>query len=147
MKKQDLIVEVNKRNLQDQFIFRDSVPKSEVFKYILASDMGASVLKKADTFKTIYSNKTFDYMSCKKPVLLLIDGVSRELIEEAKCGVYLEPENTLEIAQGIKEILKYDPSQLDEMGEKGYKYAKKHFDREVLAKKYLEVLKKAFISK
>ncbi|NEV92724.1 glycosyltransferase family 4 protein [Psychroflexus sp. YR1-1] len=146
MKKQDLIVEVKKRNLQDQFIFRDSVPKSEVFKYILASDMGASVLKKVDTFKTIYSNKTFDYMSCKKPVLLLIDGVSRELVQEAKCGVYLEPENTLVIAKGIKEILKYDKSQLDQMGENGYQYAKKHFDRQVLAKRYLDVLKNALIS-
>ncbi|MBZ9629086.1 glycosyltransferase family 4 protein [Psychroflexus sp. CAK1W] len=145
MKKHELMNEVNKRDLQDQFIFRDSVPKSEVFKYILSSDMGASVLKKVDTFKTIYSNKTFDYMSCKKPVLLLIDGVSRDLVDEARCGVYLEPENTLEIAQGIKEILKYDPSQLKQMGKNGFDHAKKHFDRVVLAIGYIKVLKKALM--
>src|SRR6185312_12602545 len=33
--------------------FIDAVPKKEVFKYILASEMGASVLKKVDTFKTV----------------------------------------------------------------------------------------------
>ena len=64
-------------------IFRDPVPKSEVFKYILASDVCTSVLKNNETFKTIYSNKTFDYSVCKKPILLLIDGISRELVESA----------------------------------------------------------------
>lgn len=140
MKKKELIKEVQKRGLNNQFIFRESVPKSEVFKYILASDMGASILKKVDTFKTIYSNKTFDYMSCKRPVLLLIDGVSRELVEKAECGVYLEPENTEEIANGIREILEYNKSQLDQMGINGYHFAKKHFNREILAKEYLSEL-------
>src|SRR5690606_40379851 len=38
--------------------FLDPVPKKDVFKYILASEMGASVLKKVDTFKTVYSNRS-----------------------------------------------------------------------------------------
>ncbi|NDC40781.1 MAG: glycosyltransferase WbuB, partial [Chitinophagia bacterium] len=77
--------------------FLDSVPKAEVFRYILASEMGASVLKRVDTFKTVYSNKTFDYMSCKKPILMAIDGVSRELLEDAGAGTYVEPENIAEL--------------------------------------------------
>jgi glycosyltransferase involved in cell wall biosynthesis len=77
MKRNELMAEALKRKLKNvEFI--EPVPKSDVFKYILASDMGTSVLIKNDTFKTIYSNKTFDYMSCKKPILLAIDGVSRK---------------------------------------------------------------------
>ena len=34
------------------------------------ADIGTSILKKVDTFKTIYSNKTFDYMASKKPILM-----------------------------------------------------------------------------
>ena len=34
-------------------------------------------------------------MSCKKPILMLIDGVSRKLVEDANCGLYIEPENIL----------------------------------------------------
>jgi glycosyltransferase involved in cell wall biosynthesis len=139
MQKQMLIAEKEKRQL-DNVIFRDPVAKAEVFKYILASDMGASVLKKVDTFKTIYSNKTFDYMSCKKPTLLAIDGVSRELIEEANCGIYVEPENPSAIAAGIRSVLN-DPNKLIEMGENGYDHALQNFDRTVLASRYLDHMK------
>jgi len=116
--------------------FLDSVPKADVFRYILASEMGASVLKRVDTFKTVYSNKTFDYMSCKKPILMAIDGVSRELLEDAGAGSYVEPENTAEYNRVIREYLA-DPQRLEREGESGYRFAKENFDREVLAKKYL----------
>ena len=134
MKKQELQDEVQLRGLKN-VIFRDAVPKAEVFKYILASDMGASVLKKVDTFKTIYSNKTFDYMSCKRTVFLAIDGVSRELVENANCGIYVEPENSDDIETKLRGLLN-DTNKLEEMGSNGYLYAKKHFDRSILAKQY-----------
>ncbi len=121
--------------------FLDPVPKAEVFRYILASDMGASILKRVDTFKTVYSNKTFDYFSCKKPVLMAIDGVSRELVEAAQAGSYVEPENTAEYSSIIRQYLA-DPERLTREGDSGYRYAQEHFDREVLARKYLDYILK-----
>jgi len=120
-------------------LFLDPVPKKEVFKYILASDMGASVLKKVDAFKTVYSNKTFDYMSCKKPILMAIDGVSRELVEDAGAGSYVEPENVNEYNRIIREYLD-NPERLIKEGESGYLYARNNFDREVLALRYLNYI-------
>jgi len=115
--------------------FLDSVPKAEVFRYILASEMGASVLKRVDTFKTVYSNKTFDYMSCKRPILMAIDGVSRELVAAAGAGVYVEPENTAEYNRIIRQYIA-DPARIAQEGESGYQYARRNFDREVLAHRY-----------
>ena len=97
--------------------------------------------KKEDTFKTVYSNKTFDYFSCKKPVLMAIDGVSRELVETAKAGVYVEPENTQEFNTIIRQYLN-NPNRLKEEGENGYRFAKTNFDRQVLGKKYINELQK-----
>lgn len=145
MQKEMLKEEVKKRNLKN-VIFVDPVPKEEVFKYIMASDMGASVLKKADTFKTIYSNKTFDYMSCKIPILLAIDGVSRELVETANCGIYVEPENTDKILVGVRKALA-KKNELSKMGENGYLYAKQNFDRKYLAKLYVEEIEKRILQK
>jgi len=135
MRKEALMEEVKKRNLSN-VIFRNPVPKEEVFKYILASDVGTSALKKVDTFKTIYSNKTFDYMSCKRPILLAIDGVSRQLVNDAACGVYVEPENIDDIVRGCKELAYKTAAEINQMGESGYAYAKAYFDRDQLAKEY-----------
>jgi len=138
MQKKMLMDEAVKRGLKN-VKFINSVPKKEVFTYIIASDLGTSVLKRVDTFKTIYSNKTFDYMACKKPILLVIDGVSRELVETANCGLFAEPERPKDIAEKIRYYLA-NPELLKEQGENGYTYAKAHFDRTVLAERYLEHL-------
>jgi glycosyltransferase involved in cell wall biosynthesis len=140
MEKAMLIDETNKRALKN-VRFVNSVPKKEVFKYILASDMGSSILKKVDTFKTVYSNKTFDYMSCKKPILMLIDGVSRELVETADCGIYVEPENTTAFKSAI--LLYFNNKNLlKQQGESGYTYAHQYFNRHILASQYLEHIRK-----
>jgi len=140
MHKKMLEEEVKKRNLNN-VIFRKPVSKKEVFKYIYISDMGISALKNVETFKTIYSNKTFDYMSCKKPILMLIGGVSKQLLEDSKSGMYVEPENTEALVKSIKKLLTMDEETLEEMGENGFQYAKKHFDRKKLAKLYIEKAK------
>jgi glycosyltransferase involved in cell wall biosynthesis len=75
-------------------------------------------------------------MSCKRPILLAIDGVSRKLVNEAKCGVYVEPENSDAIANGAKELANKSAAEIQQMGEDGYAFAKAHFDRDKLAKEY-----------
>jgi glycosyltransferase involved in cell wall biosynthesis len=139
MEKEMLQEKAQKKGLNN-VRFVDPVPKADVFKYILASDFGTSVLKKVDTFKTIYSNKTFDYMACQKPVLMVIDGVSRELVEAAACGVYIEPENPQDFADKIKYYLEQPPMLRAQQGLSGYRYAKSHFDRDALAQQYIKAL-------
>jgi glycosyltransferase involved in cell wall biosynthesis len=80
-------------------------------------------------------------MSCKKPILLAIDGVSKDLVNDAECGVYVEPENPEAIAKGIQHFLSLSNSQRQHMGGKGYHYAKQHFDRKILAIKYIKHIK------
>ena len=138
MEKSNLKNRISEKQLSNVLLL-DPVPKQEIFKFILASDMGVSVLKKADIFKTIYSNKTFDYMACKKPVLMVIDGISRDLIEEADCGIYAEPENVQDIVQKINEYR--DQADLIEQGENGYNFVKQNFDRRILSDLYLERIK------
>ena len=140
MQKPMLEEEVKKRGLTN-VKFVPPVPKTEVFKYILASEFGTSVLKKVDTFKTIYSNKTFDYMACKRPILMVIDGVSRKLVEDAACGVYVEPENPKDFADKIRQYLEKSDDEIQRQGLSGYHFAKKQFDRDILANKYLNYLK------
>lgn len=138
MQKKMLIEEKEKRQLSN-VIFLDPVSKKEVFKYIKSCDMGASILKKNDTFKTVYSNKTFDYMSCSKPIFMLIDGVSRELVEEADAGIYSPPEEPEVFEKHIREYLN-DPQKVIQQGQNGYAFVRKNFDRSTFAKQYVQFI-------
>ena len=140
MKKNELI-ESSKNMELVNVVFKDAMPKVEALKFVAASDVGISVLKKVDAFKTIYSNKTFDYMSCKKPILLAIDGVSRELVEKAQCGIYVEPENINSMTKGVDYLANLNTIDLAKMGNNGYDYAKVNFDRKKLALKYIDEIK------
>jgi len=137
----DSLIELRDKKYLDNVRFIDPVPKAEVFKYILASELGASVLKKVDTFKTVYSNKTFDYMSCKTPILMAIDGVSRKLVELADAGSYVEPENIHEFNRIIRKYIA-NPELLKSQGMNGYNYAKANFDRKLLAERYIDSIQK-----
>ena len=120
--------------------FIDSVPKSEVVDYINASDVCMAILKKTDTFKTVYPNKVFDYMSCKKPVLVTIDGITRELIEKANCGIYCEPENESAFINGVSYLLEKSENELERMGEEGFLHVQANFDRQKLAQRYVDII-------
>ena len=71
---------------------------------------------------------------------MAIDGVSRQLVEDAQCGVYVEPENADDYNIKIRNYLN-NFERLREEGTNGYNYARAHFDRDILAKKYIEEIK------
>jgi glycosyltransferase involved in cell wall biosynthesis len=138
MRKQPLKILASQMQLKN-VVFLDPVNKEKVYEYIIAADAGCSVLKKADTFKTIYSNKTFDYMGCKKPILMAIDGISKKLVEESKAGLFVEPENPADFSDKIRWMMA-NPDLCREMGENGFDYAKANMHRTALAGKYLKRL-------
>ncbi len=140
MEKPVLVEDARRRGL-DNVVFVDSVPKEQVCDYINASDVCTAVLMKNDTFKTVYPNKVFDYMSCKRPIVIAIDGVARQLVEDARAGLYAEPENPGAFIDALLR-LKNDPQVMQRMGEDGYGYASQHYSREGMACKYLALLER-----
>ncbi len=139
MEKQRLMVEVQHRKLEN-VRFMDPVSKENVYQFIAGADFGMSILKKAEAFKTVYSNKTFDYMACRTPVLMLIDGISRRLVEEARCGFYAEPENTYMLVQTLQHMNDLSREEIGQMGKSGYDFVSKYFNRDILSDRYLEKL-------
>ena len=139
MEKPKLIAKAKEYALKNlQFI--EAQPKPRIVDFVNAADVCTAVLRKTDMFKTVYPNKVFDYMACAKPVIIAIDGVARELIEGAKAGVYVEPENVEEFKEAVLKL--YDkPNLCTEYGQNGYEYVKEYFARERLAEKYETILR------
>ncbi|MBN2378077.1 MAG: glycosyltransferase family 4 protein [Sedimentisphaerales bacterium] len=138
MEKKQLMEQAKKLNLQN-VTFVDPVPKSQIGDYINASDLCTAVLKKCDTFKTVYPNKVFDYMAAEKTTIIGIDGVARKLVEDAHAGVFVEPENPRQFAQAVID-LKNNPEKRMAFEKIGREFVTQHFSRKVLSEKYLTVI-------
>lgn len=123
----------------DNVIFTGFRPRREVVDICAAADVCCAVLKKIDTFKTVYPNKVFDYMASARPTVVAIDGVARKLVEDAQCGFFVEPENSEQLAQTLKK-LQADPQLRKRMGESGLRYVREHFDRKKIAAQYVDII-------
>jgi len=127
-----------KENNLSNIQFLNPIPKSQIPDFINAADLCTAILK--PVFTTTYPNKVFDYMACAKPIVLPIDGACRELvIDEAKAGLFVKPNDTQDFKNKILYFYNH-PTKAKEMGQNGYEFVKKNFDRRKLADKYLEVI-------
>jgi colanic acid biosynthesis glycosyl transferase WcaI len=71
--------------------FIDQQPRERIPAYIRASDVCLVLLKKAEVFKTVIPTKMLEFMSCARPVILGVDGQARNILEEARGGLVIEP--------------------------------------------------------
>ncbi len=111
------------------------MPKEEVKKYISISDVGLVNLKKSDTFKNVIPSKIFELVGMHKPILLGVEGESKEIIESYNVGLAFEPENIDDFIDKIQQLYKGDFDYIT-----GFENLIKDFNREHLADKMFEFI-------
>ncbi|MDO8753112.1 MAG: glycosyltransferase family 4 protein, partial [Anaerolineales bacterium] len=116
-------------------------PKKEMPLVLAASDVCLAILQDIPMFRTTYPNKVFDTMAAGRATVLVIDGVSRDLIESSNGGVYVRPNDDELLAKTILELSK-DPQRVKQMGFRAREYLVKHLDRRDKLNETLELLTK-----
>lgn len=119
--------------------FMDPLPKKDMPSLIQSADVCIAILKPIEWYKTTYPNKVFDYMAAAKPIILAIDGVIREVVETAGCGVFSEPGDATALAKHIRNFYQ-NPGRNQKMGKKGQIYLNAHFERQKIAKKFADMI-------
>jgi glycosyltransferase involved in cell wall biosynthesis len=119
-------------------LFLPSVPKSQMAEVIAGADACLAILKPLELYKTTYPNKVFDYMAAGKPVLLAIDGVIRQVVEDAQAGLFVQPGDVASLAQAVRWVSQH-PSEASKLGENGKTYVSTHFNRLRLAEKFEQI--------
>ena len=114
-------------------------PKAMMPAIWSVSDVSLVLLRKLDLFKTVIPSKIFESMAMKRPIILGVEGESREIIEEGSAGLCIEPENAGELAAALLRLAG-DPQEYARMQESGYRFVCEQFDRTVSARRYLGVL-------
>jgi len=119
--------------------FLPSVPKTGMAGALAAADACLAILKPLEEYKWTYPNKVFDYMAAGRPVALAIDGVIREVVEAADCGLFAAPGNPSALAEAIRQLAR-DRQHSRVMGLRGRAYLEAHFNRETMAANLLKML-------
>ncbi len=119
--------------------FLPPVPKSGMPAALAGADACIAILKPLEEYKTTYPNKVFDYMAAGRPVALAIDGVIREVVEAAGCGLFARPGDPAALAEAIR-LLAADPVRSRLMGLAGRGYLEKNFSRAAIGEHLLNML-------
>jgi colanic acid biosynthesis glycosyl transferase WcaI len=114
-------------------------PRERIPAFISAADLCLVLLKKTDLFKTVIPTKLLEYMSCARPVIVAVDGQSRRLVEEARAGVFVTPEDSQALVKAICEM-EQNAVERNEMGSNGRRYILDNLSREKTAHDYIAVL-------
>jgi len=117
----------------------DEVPREKIPAYISTADCCLVPLKKNKLFLGALPSKMFDYMACERPVILSVDGEARTVLEDAKAGLFVEPENTEQIIQAIQ-YLRDNPRLCQQMGKAGRYYVEQHYSRRQKALELEQIL-------
>lgn len=117
--------------------FLPLVSKSEVVRYLSLIDIALVTLKKSDTFKAVIPSKIFEVAALQKPILLGLEGETKEIIETYNAGICFEPENSEDFIKKCQVIIKkenYSEFQI------GCKKLAESFDRKKIAFQVLKTI-------
>lgn len=117
----------------------DSVPKSEVNKYISILDLSLINLKKSPLFTTVIPSKIFENAGMEIPIIMGVEGEAKEIIEHYRAGLCFEPENEADFNKKLTMLL--DNHELYNKCKEGCRRLSIDFDRKKLAAKMLEYIK------
>jgi glycosyltransferase involved in cell wall biosynthesis len=101
-------------------------------------DVALVNLIKSDTFLDVIPSKIFEAAAVQKPILLGLEGETKDIIETYGAGLCFEPENEIEF---IKKVLEFYDSRQDlEFFRLGCRKLAYDFERKRIAKNMLEIL-------
>ena len=133
------LLNIKKEKSLDNVSMVGQVPRERAKMYLEASDVSVVILRKAELFKTVIPSKMFEAMALRNPIILAVEGEAKRIVEEARAGLCIEPENAEQLAEAVLR-LKSDGELRSRLGRNGLLAVEKKFNREVLARGMLEVI-------
>jgi glycosyltransferase involved in cell wall biosynthesis len=133
-----LVAERDRRQLRN-VLMRPSVAKSEVPALYAAADACLVPLRDVPLFETFVPSKLFEVLAAGRPVIGAVRGEARQILARSGGALLVDPERGDQLSDAVSR-LRADPSLRTELGRRGRAFAEQHYDRDALAKRYLELL-------
>ncbi|OPY70160.1 MAG: GDP-mannose-dependent alpha-(1-6)-phosphatidylinositol monomannoside mannosyltransferase [Syntrophorhabdus sp. PtaU1.Bin002] len=130
MDREGIDVMINKLGISENVEVVGWQPSSKVNSYVMASDVCLVPHNDFEHTHTTVPHKLFQYMICRKPVLVSSCRPLARIVNETKAGVIYDVNNSKDLADKLI-FMNQNPDKLKEMGNHGQsaalgKYAWKH---------------------
>ncbi len=134
---QELSNRLQLRNLT----FREPIPKKLVLTEMHQADAFIFHLRALAVLNRfgISPNKLWDYMAAARPVVFACASPNNP-VAEAGAGPAVPPDNPARLAEAILNLAHSPTEALQSMGKAGREYVREHYNWDVLAQQYNEVL-------
>jgi glycosyltransferase involved in cell wall biosynthesis len=114
--------------------------RKQCFKIISEHDLGLVTLKDKDVLKTVLPGKIIDYMTCGVPIVGVVDGYSKEMVEKEQVGIISNTSDPNQIVLQMKRLLN-DDELIKEMSQREQQVILRDFIWETNIKKLVEYMR------
>ena len=122
--------EIENRSLNKQVKVLGRYPASRMPSFFSHADALLVSLKKSKAFSMVIPAKIQTYLKSGIPLIGVLDGDGRKVIDESNAGITCKAGDHLALAKIFQEINKLPKETLKIMGDNGKIYAKQYFDKE-----------------
>lgn len=106
--------------VEDRLLFLSQVDYSQIFNYTVDADIAFCMIKPVNlnyTFVAGASNKRYEFMACGIPQISNTGPGMKELIEENRVGICVDPQNIELLGRQVKDLI-LNEHQRKKMGER-----------------------------
>ncbi len=119
--------------------FLGRFPLDKTSEIVNFCDVSVVSFKDLPILYTNSPNKLFDSLSAGKPIIVNSAGWTKAMVEENKCGFYVNPHHPKELVEKIK-LLQKDKSLALKLGNKARELAETKYDKSILCKEFVKVI-------
>ena len=124
-----------RRNLENVMFLPLQPP--DIFPDLLATSDALAITQKKSVTDICIPSKLMTNCASGRPLIAAVnaDSETAKFIEQAECGIIVEPENPLALKNAVMKLLGA-PELADEMGKQGRIYIENNYEREIILEKY-----------
>lgn len=135
----DRLIESARARGLSNVVFHRAVAKEEVPYVYASSDACIICLKPLPFLDKFIPSKIFEIIASGRPVIAAVAGEAAEIVREAG-HIVVAPGDAGAIARELRGLVE-DKEHIAQMAAKGRAYVAEHFDRRVLARRYLDLFR------
>ncbi len=120
------------KNISDKVIFMGKIDQKDLFEYTAGADVGLALIENISlSYYYALPNKMFEYILTGVPVLASNFPQMKQVIDEFKVGLYVDPENLEEVSSALRKLL-YDTEFINQVKNKSKSAAEElNWDKEI----------------